>query len=191
VEEQTALAEAMSYEENTALVEAILYLESEPLDAAAIARIGALSKEAVEAALDALRERYNQTDCGIELAAISGGFLLAPKKALWEALRERYGKKNEAKLSRAAMETLAIIAYSQPITRSEIKDIRGSDPDNMMRILIERNLIKEVGKKDVPGKPGQYGTTKEFLQFFRLSSIAELPKLSANDEDRFELESED
>ncbi|MDR3301917.1 MAG: SMC-Scp complex subunit ScpB [Spirochaetaceae bacterium] len=176
-------------ETQTALIEAILYLESEPLDEAALARIAGLSKEAVEAALAALRERYTQADYGIELAAISGGFLLAPKKELWETLRERYGRKNEARLSRAAMETLAIIAYSQPITRSEIKDIRGSDPENMIRILTERDLIKEVGKKDITGKPAQFGTTKEFLTFFRLSSIAELPKLSADEADKFELES--
>jgi segregation and condensation protein B len=124
----------------------------------------------------------------VELCAISGGVILSPKKDLWDMLRDRYGRKNEAKLSRAAMETLAIIAYSQPITRAEIKDIRGADPDNMIRILSEKNLVKEAGRKDIPGKPVQYGTTKEFLQFFRLSSIAELPKLSDSEADKFELE---
>ena len=102
-------------------------------------------------------------------------------------MKERYGKKNEGKLSRAAMETLAIIAYSQPITRAEIEALRGVSADNMIRILVERNLIKEVGKKDIPGKPVQFGTTKDFLQLFRLNSIADLPKLDETESERFEL----
>ena len=106
---------------------------------------------------------------------------------MWGFLKERYGKKNEGKLSRAAMETLSIIAYSQPITRGEIEAIRGVSADNMIRLLAERNLIKEVGKKDIPGKPSQYGTTKDFLKFFRLNSIADLPKLDETESERFEL----
>ena len=85
------------------------------------------------------------------------------------------------------METLSIIAYSQPITRSEIEQIRGVSADNMIRLLLDRELIKEVGKKDVPGKPVQYGTTKEFLKFFRLNTIADLPKLDETESERFEL----
>lgn len=85
------------------------------------------------------------------------------------------------------METLAIIAYSQPITRAEIEALRGVSADNMIRILLERNLIKEVGKKDIPGKPVQFGTTKDFLQLFRLNSIADLPRLDETESERFEL----
>jgi len=87
-----------------------------------------------------------------------------------------------------ACETLAIIAYSQPITKAEIKGFRGVTPDNMLHLLLEKGFIREVGKKDVPGKPVQYGTTREFLKQFRLNSIADLPKLNAIDVDRFELE---
>jgi segregation and condensation protein B len=85
------------------------------------------------------------------------------------------------------METLSIIAYSQPITRSEIESIRGVSADNMIRLLVEKDLIREIGKKEVPGHPVQFGTTKEFLRFFRLESIADLPKLDDNEADRFEL----
>ena len=85
------------------------------------------------------------------------------------------------------MEVLAIIAYKQPVTRAEIEAIRGVGVDNMVRLLIERNLIKEVGKKDAPGRPTLFGTTKEFLKLFRLNSIAELPKLEEDEEERFEL----
>jgi segregation and condensation protein B len=79
--------------------------------------------------------------------------MISPKFDYWNSLKTRYGKKNEAKISRAAMETLAIIAYSQPITRVEIENIRGLSADNMMRLLLEKGLVREIGKKDVLGKP--------------------------------------
>jgi len=94
-------------------------------------------------------------------------------------------KKNENRLSRAALETLSIVAYSQPVTRTEVEAIRGVSADGMVRFLLERDLIKEVGKKEAPGRPVQYGTTKEFLKYFRLSSIADLPRLDELERDRF------
>lgn len=177
-------------EKETALVEAIIYLESDPIDEAAISRISGLSREIVKLALENLGERYGAGDSGIELSRIGGGVMISPKREYWDKLKERYGKKNESRISRAAMETLSIIAYSQPITRTEIEAIRGVSADNMIRLLLEKELIREAGKKDVPGKPTQYGTTKEFLRLFRLNSIADLPKLSESEIDRFELEGE-
>lgn len=174
-------------EKEMSILEALFYLETEPQDIASLSRISGLAKEVVEESLERLKEKYSAENSGIELSQISGGWLISPKKELWEFLKEKYGKKNDNRLSRAAMETLSIIAYSQPITRAEIEAIRGVSADNMMRILMERNLIKEVGKKDVPGKPVQYGTTKEFLKFFRLNSIADLPKLDETESERFEL----
>jgi segregation and condensation protein B len=177
-------------DKEAALLEAILYLESGALDEEALGRISGLSEETVEKALGALAERYTHPGSGIELSRIGGGITLAPKRDYWEKLRERYGKRNEGRLSRAAMETLSIIAYSQPITRGEIKSIRGVEPDTMIRQLEEKQFIREIGKKDAPGKPVQYGTTAEFLRFFRLNSIADLPKLDEREADRFELEGE-
>jgi segregation and condensation protein B len=176
-------------EKETALIEAVLYLESDPIDEAAISRISGLAKEIVKEALENLSLRYTREDSGLEISRIGGGIMISPKKEYWENLKDRYGKKNESRISRAAMETLSIIAYSQPITRVEIEGIRGvSSADNMIRLLLEKELIKEVGKKDVPGKPTQYGTTKEFLKLFRLNTIADLPKLNESEIDRFELE---
>ncbi|MDR2394979.1 MAG: SMC-Scp complex subunit ScpB [Treponema sp.] len=178
----------VSVEKETALIEAILYLEGDPLDEASLARIAGLPKDGVKAALEALENRYSHEDSGVELTRIGGGILISPKKEYWNTLKERYGKKNESRLSRAALETLSIIAYSQPITRSEIEAIRGVQADTMIRLLVERELIREVGKKDVPGKPIQYGTTKAFLKLFRLESIADLPKLTDREAERFEPE---
>ena len=174
----------------TALIEAILFLEGEPVDESVLSRISGFSRSAVEKALENLKNRYALSDSGLELSRIGGGILISPKRAYWDNLRERYGKKNENRLSRAAMETLAIVAYSQPITRADVEAIRGVQVDNMIRLLLDKNLIKEMGKKDVPGKPVQYGTTREFLKIFRLGSIADLPKLDETDEERFELEGE-
>jgi segregation and condensation protein B len=178
-------------QKETALVEAILFMEAEPIDEAGLSRISGLSKEMVKAALDRLGERYAMADCGVELSRIDGGAMISPKREYWENLKDRYGKKNDSRISRAAMETLAIIAYSQPITKAEIKDIRGVSPDNMMHLLMEKELIHEVGKKDVPGKPAQFGTTRKFLKQFRLNSIAELPRMKESDIDKFELEVEE
>jgi segregation and condensation protein B len=179
-------------EKDTALIEAILYLEPDFVNEAGLSRISGLSPEIVKEALKKLEERCGMADSGMELSRSNGGgIMISPKKEYWENLKDRYGKKNEGKISRAAMETLSIIAYSQPVTKAEIKGYRGVSPDNMIHLLLEKDLIEEKGKKDVPGKPVQYGTTKGFLKIFGLSSIADLPKLSESDLDRFELEGEE
>jgi segregation and condensation protein B len=167
------------------IVEAVLFLENEPLDIGTIARFSKLSRDVVEGALSTLKELYNAASHGMELVEMGGGYCFTPKADLWEFLKDRYGKKSENKLSRAALETLAIIAYSQPITRSEIESIRGVSADGMIKLLLNKEIIKEVGKKESPGRPIQYGTTKEFLKQFRLKSIADLPKLDELDSEKF------
>jgi segregation and condensation protein B len=173
-------------EKEAALVETVLFLESEPLDEAALSRITGLARDVVEAALELLAEECAASSRGLEPVMSGGGWILAPKAELWESLKERYGKKNENRLSRAALETLSIVAYSQPITRGEVEAIRGVSADGMIRFLLDRELIKEVGKKEAPGRPVQYGTTKEFLKYFRLGSIADLPRLDQLERDRFD-----
>lgn len=179
----------MSLDKEMALVQAILFLENEPVEAKKIARIAGLSKEIIVETLLQLQDRLAQADSGLELSESGGGYSLVPKKDLWEHLREHYGKKSDEKLSKAAMETLSIIAYSQPLTRAEIESIRGVASAPMIKLLLDKGLIKEVGKKDVLGKPSQFGTTREFLQFFGLGSLAELPKLDDSEREKFELES--
>lgn len=174
-------------DKESALVEAILFLEAEPIDLKSLCRISGLSREVVLDVLGKIRDRYSKEEHGIELIELGGGYLFSPKREFWEVLKERYGKKQEGKLSRAALETLAIIAYSQPITRAEIENLRGVSADSMIKLLLAKNLIREVGKKDAPGKPVQYGTTKEFLKMFGLKSIADLPRLDEYEKERFEL----
>jgi len=184
------MAKKQDFEKEAALIEAILYLETDPLDINILVRYSGLSKEAVKKAVETLEEKYSRQDSGVELSRIGGGIMLSAKQEYWDALKPHYGKKNEIRFSKATLETLSIIAYSQPVTRSEIESIRGVQAvDTVIRLLLEKSLIREVGKKDVPGKPTQYGTTREFLRLFRLESIEDLPKLSESEAARFELES--
>jgi segregation and condensation protein B len=176
----------MEPEQLAGLIECILFLESEPVDVATLARTSGQGRQEVLEALEHLGEVYAQRAHGLQLEEVAGGYTFSPKAAFWEPLKERYGKRNESRLSRAAMETLSIIAYSQPITRPEIESIRGVSADGMIKLLLSRGIIREVGKRDAPGKPIQYGTTREFLKMFRLSSIAELPKLDELDREKFE-----
>jgi segregation and condensation protein B len=171
-----------------ALIEAVLLLESDPVELRKLSTITGLSPEDTEAAIAHLRAVLEEDHHGLEIVEIGGGFAFAPRKDLWEQLRERYGKSAENRLSKAALETLAIVAYSQPITRAEVESIRGVSADGMIKLLLSRNFIREVGKKDTVGKPVQYGTTREFLKAFRLNTISDLPKLDGLERERFEQE---
>jgi len=181
----------MSLSREAGLVEAVLLLESEPLELRRLAAAAGLEPERAEAAVNELREALAEGGHGLEIVEIGGGYSFAPHRDLWESLRGRYGKSAENRLSRAALETLAIVAYSQPITRAEIESIRGVQADGMIRLLLARSFIREVGRKDAVGRPVQYGTTKEFLKAFRLASIADLPKLDGLERERFEQEERD
>lgn len=186
-EKLSQMREDFTLENKTAFLETVLFLESEPQSVENLSKITQLSQEDINSCLESLKEKYSNEDSGIELAQIIGGWTLVPKKEYFMFVRERYGKKNEGRLSKAAIETLTIIAYSQPITRAEIQSLRHVNVDNMMRLLLDRKFIKEVGKKDIPGKPTLYGTTKEFLEFFHLQSIADLPRLEEKESEVFEL----
>ena len=168
-----------------ALISAILFLENEPLSEEKLARIAGFTLEQTSLALQRICSEFDQPVHGFAPIKKEGGWIFAPKLVFWDQLKDYYGRKNEMRLSRAAMETLAIIAYSQPITRAEIEAIRGVNVDAMIRLLLEKNLITEMGKRDVPGKPMQYGTTQEFLRCFGLNSIEDLPKLDEVENTRF------
>ena len=159
-------------------LEALLFVSSVPLSADRIASIfEETTREQVEEQLRALGRDYDERGSGIMLAEVAGGWqqVTKPEHAPW--VRKLRSVKISAKFSRAALETLAIIAYKQPITRSEVEQVRGVNIGGIMRNLMERRLVKIVGKKDVPGKPMMYGTTPEFLQYFGLKDLSALPTL--------------
>jgi segregation and condensation protein B len=159
-------------------LEAILFVSGGPLSADRLAgTFEETTRDQVEEQLRVLGREYEDRGSGIMLAEVAGGWQLVtrPENAAW--IRKFRSVKISAKLSRPALETLAIVAYKQPITRSEVEVVRGVNIGGIMRNLMERRLVKIVGKKDVPGKPMMYGTTPEFLQYFGLKDLSALPTL--------------
>ena len=170
-----------------AIVEAALFLESDPISVTDLSKKTEITENEMHHILDDLKDKYKSENSGLSLYEVENSILLTPSKECWELLKGVYGKKYDEKLSKAALETLSIIAYSQPITKAEIDILRGVSAEGMVRLLQKRKLIKVVGKKDIPGKPPQFGTTKEFLDLFKLKSISDLPKLKEEDKEKFEL----
>lgn len=172
---------------NIAIIEAALFLESNPVTIEELSRKTNIEIKHIEEIILNLKDKYSSETSGISIYEIDDTILLTPSKECWELLKDVYGKKYDDKLSKAALETLSIIAYSQPITKGEIDILRGVSADSMVRLLLKKKLIKVIGKKDIPGKPPLYGTTKDFLDLFKLKSIADLPKLKEEDKEKFEL----
>ncbi|MEK6745399.1 MAG: SMC-Scp complex subunit ScpB [Nitrospirota bacterium] len=159
-------------------IEALLFIGGGPLSVERLKGIFEdASKEQIEAQLQALKADYDGRGAGVMLAEVANGYQLAtcPEQAPW--VRKFKTVKVTTRLSRPALETLAIIAYKQPVTRPEIEAIRGVNIGGIVRNLMERRLVKIVGKKDVAGRPMLYGTSVEFLQYFGLKDLAALPTL--------------
>lgn len=166
-----------------ALLEAVIYITEEPLTLDQIAAAVEQPKEHVAEVLRQLTEEYSHSDRGITIREVAGGFKMATKPEHHEAIRSFVKKmKPPLKLSLAALETLAVIAYKQPITAPEIMDIRGVQGAGVIKTLLDRKLIAIAGRKQVVGKPILYKTTKDFLVQFGLKDLAELPTLKEFEE---------
>ncbi len=165
-------------QELTAVIEALLFVSSEPVSVARLASvIGNVSKAEVESALKTIQDHLNQDGRGIQLVKVAGGYRLATKPDCAPWLKRLDKAKVSQKLSRSALESLAIIAYKQPLVRAEIEEIRGVETSGVLRTLLERKLVRIVGRKEVPGRPIMYGTTKFFLEHFGLQDLSQLPPL--------------
>jgi segregation and condensation protein B len=159
-----------------AVVEALLFAAEKPISLAALADTTHFSPEQIESALAALRLRYAAGEAGIVLADLGGRWQLRTDAQVGPYVRRMLQVK-PMRLTRAAMETLAMVAYRQPITRPELEDLRGVDCGAVTRALLERKLIRILGKKDEPGRPILYGTSREFLELFNLRDLTQLPTL--------------
>ncbi|MDF2458009.1 MAG: scpB [Nitrospira sp.] len=170
--------EALNGRELTGVLEALLFVSTEPVPVSRLATvIGTVSKSEVEHALKALEQDLAQEGRGIQLVKLAGGYRLVTKADYSPWLKRLDKAKAAQKLSRSALESLAIIAYKQPLVRAEIEDIRGVETSGVLRTLLERKLVRIVGRKEVPGRPIMYGTTKFFLEHFGLQDITQLPPL--------------
>ncbi len=161
-----------------AVVEGLLYVVGEEgLKIENIAAVMDISTEDVKALLTNIESKYRFDQFGIELVNYGGSYRFVTKKAIYPYVQKLLHNEKAASLSSAALETLAIIAYKQPITRVEIEELRGVGCDMMLRKLQARELIKEAGRSDAPGKPILYEVTEEFLNSFGLETIGMLPDL--------------
>jgi len=171
-------AESIDARELKAILEAVLFVSSEPVPVARlVSLVGTVSKAEVIQALGILKHDLDQNGRGIQLVQIAGGYRLVTKQEYGPWLKRMDKAKAAQKLSRSALESLAIIAYKQPLVRSEIEEIRGVETSGVLRTLCERKLVRIVGRKDVPGRPIMYGTTKFFLEHFGLQDLSQLPPL--------------
>ncbi|NVL90780.1 MAG: SMC-Scp complex subunit ScpB [Desulfobacterales bacterium] len=160
-----------------AIVEGLLFASDTPLTTDKIKSVLEIAdRKDIREALASLAEEYESNKRGFFLAEVAGGFQLRTRPEYRQWIR-RLKETKPARLSRAALETLAIIAYKQPVLRSDLEHLRGVDCGGTLRTLLERKLIRLLGRKDLPGRPIIYGTTKEFLEFFDLKDLKDLPTL--------------
>lgn len=159
-----------------AITESLLFVAGTPLPLRRLAEVIGVPQAEVKPALALLLEEYASPDRGVYLAEVAGGYQLRTVPEYAEYVKTLVREKPN-RLSRAALETLAIIAYRQPITKIEIEAVRGVDVDGVLNSLLTKKLIRVMGRKDVPGRPWVYGTTPQFLELFGLSDLASLPSL--------------
>jgi segregation and condensation protein B len=156
------------------LIEALVFVSDHPITVAEIAKSAGADKRLVRALAGELANEYAAR--GIRFEEVAGGYMFRTGAAFAPFVRDVAGKK-PVRMSRAQLETMAIVAYRQPITRPEVDDIRGVDSGPVMKMLLDRELVRILGKKDEPGRPLLYGTTPAFLELFGLKSLKDLPSL--------------
>jgi len=165
-------------ERETAALEGLLFVAKEPLSPELLGEILDLDVSKIEELLSELRDRYTVESCGLKLLEINGGYTLGTKPEVARYVEILYKQPSHA-LSNAALEVLSIIAYKQPVTRGEVDFIRGVQSDRALATLVEKELVKDVGRKDSPGRPILYATTEQFLLHFGLRSLEDMPNLEA------------
>ncbi len=159
------------------VLEALLFVAGEPVSAGGLAKATEMQDSEVKRLMDELTREYKDRDSGILIVEIADGYQMVtnPDLSLW--IKKFKNINQSHKLSQPALETLAIIAYKQPVTKLEVDQLRGVNSDGAVKSLLDKRFIKIVGKKETPGRPFLYGTTKEFLQYFGLKNLSELPPI--------------
>ena len=172
----------MERDEIKSIIESLLFVADGPQT---LQRIGEAldqaDRQTIQGVLAELQAEYEGQNRGVRLVEVAGGYQLRTAKANADWVKKFLGGR-PARMGKATLETLAIVAYRQPITKAEVEAIRGVDVDGVITTLLERNLIRAVARKDVPGRPFLYGTTPEFLQLFNLKDLSHLPTLKEMEE---------
>jgi len=178
-EDEVRSTEIVSSTDVLSIIEALLFISNGPLSVDRLVQvIDGVDRATVCQLVEELRIRFNSNGGAVVLREIAGGFQLCthPKYSPW--IKRLSSARANSKLSRAALETLAIVAYKQPVTRAEIEAVRGVSCAGVLALLLEKRLLRVAGRQDVPGKPLLYRTTQEFLHHFGLRSLKDLPRIS-------------
>ena len=175
------------------IIETLLFITDKPLSVKKIVELiedQEVTEEVVQQLIDELATDYLKNSA-LEIRHVAEGYQIATKPEYSEYVRRLYRERTALRLSPAALETLAIIAYRQPVTKAEIEETRGVDCSGVLETLLEKKLIKIVGRKEVIGRPLLYGTTQEFLKYFGLTSLSDLPPLEQFIEQNIEEEQQE
>ncbi len=175
--EGTAPQLARTPAELMALAEALIFVADEPITAKLLAEVLEEDRESVQAAVEELMREYESRQSGLQIREIAGGWQLSTRTEFHEEVRKFLKTRPSAKLSLASLETLAVIAYKQPVTVPEILEIRGVQSASAIKTLLDKRLIVAKGRKETVGRPMQYGTSKDFLIQFGLKDLSELPSI--------------
>src|SRR5689334_7108737 len=175
--EDVELSAPQSQAERAAVIEALIFVSEEPLSAKTMAKVLKEDEEAVNEAVNVLVEEFNSRHSGLQLREVAGGWQFATRPEYHEHVRAFLKTRPSAKLSIASLETLAVIAYRQPVTVPEILEIRGVQSPSSITTLLDKKLIVAKGRKETVGRPMMYGTSKEFLMQFGLKDLSELPSV--------------
>lgn len=174
---ESPLIEARSPGQLVALVEALVFVAEEPVTTKVLADVLEEDRQSVEAAIEQLQSEFLLRDSGLQVREIAGGWQFATRTDFHEEVRKFLRTRPSAKLSLAALETLAVIAYKQPVTVPEILEIRGVQSASAIKTLLDKRLIAAKGRKEAVGRPMLYGTSKDFLVQFGLNDLSELPSI--------------
>ena len=167
----------MNKEQLLGAMEAVLFASGDPVSIDRLSQVFEISPEKVEATASALEKKLEDNKSGIKLIRLENKYQLATRNEFAEYIKKAFDIKRKTPLSPAALEVLAVIAYNQPVTRSFVEQVRGVDCSGVITTLIEKELIEERGRLELPGKPLLYGTTDNFLRCFSISDLSELPPL--------------
>lgn len=177
----------MQIEEKLAVIEAILFANGEPVETEKIACAGDIEEQTVPKLIQLLADRYESTKSALRILKLNDSYQLSTRPEYAEFVKNAMETRRSTPLSPAAMEVLTIIAYNQPVTKGFVEHIRGVDSSSIVNSLLEKNLLEEAGRLDVPGRPIAYKTTNTFLRCFQISSLDELPPLpNHNDQVSFD-----
>ena len=167
----------MNNKEMISALEAVLFASGDPIGIDRLSQVFDVKPEQIEKAANKLSERLNETNSGVSLLRLDNSYQLATKTDYADYIKKAFDLKRRTPLSNAAFEVLSVIAYNQPVTRSFIEQVRGVDCSGVITTLLEKELIEERGRLELPGRPLLYGTTKNFLRCFSLSDLSDLPPL--------------